>query len=132
MPGSRQESRQENRLPLEESDCLDIYLLGDDFTLAAGRQECEVVNVSKHGLMIRCDSKLAAHTQFRLRFHFESGNELTLFGVIRWVVTEQDRFLIGLKIEDKLGTDYLLWQNRLNRLLLEQQHNRHGSQQLSA
>lgn len=116
------DNRQENRLPLEESDCLDIYLLGDNFRLAAGRQECEILNVSKHGLMVRCDSKLEAHGEFRLRFHFESGNELTLFGTVRWSTVSRDRYLLGLKIDDKLGTDYLLWQNRLSRMVLEQAH----------
>ena len=79
------------------------------------------MNVSKHGLMVRCDSKLEAHGEFRLRFHFESGNELTLFGTVRWsVAASGNRYLMGLKIDDKLGTDYLLWQNRLSRLLLKQ------------
>ncbi|MFT5576011.1 MAG: hypothetical protein ACI89D_001531 [Bermanella sp.] len=113
------EYREENRLPLGQSDCLDIYLMGEDFQLAAGSKECQTLNISKHGLMVCCDSKLKQREQFRLRFHFESGSELSLFGTVRWAVKgSQNRFLMGLKIEDTLGTDYLLWQNRLSRLLL--------------
>ena len=115
------DNRRENRLPLAKSDCLDIYLLGDDFQLVAGRKECEVLNVSKHGLMVRCDCRLEPHAGFRLKFHFESGNELTLFGTVRWTVTaSKDRYLMGLRIDDKLGTDYLLWHNRLSRLVMQQ------------
>lgn len=132
------ENRQEYRLATEESNCLDIYLLGNNFQLTAGRNECEVLNISKHGLMIRCDSKLEQHSRFRLRFHFESGNELTLFGTVRWATAiPPDRFLMGLKIEDTLGTDYLLWQNRLSRLLLHrdnlhQESQHRDSDQMSA
>ncbi len=127
------EHRDENRLPLGESDCLEIFLLGDDFQLAAGRKECEVLNVSKHGLMVCCDSKLEPKTRFRLRFHFESGDELTLFGTVRWAATvSHDRFLMGLKIEDTLGTDYLLWHNRLSRLLLAHAEHQEQNKRLSA
>ncbi len=128
------DNRRESRLPPQDSSCLDIYLMGDDFQLAAGRKECEVLNVSKHGLMVRCDAPLKAQSQFRLRFDFEAGYDLTLYGTVRWAVpTATNRHLMGLKIEDHLGTDYLLWQNRLSLMLLKHSGNlRKDDDQLSA
>lgn len=113
--------RREDRLPANDPNCLDIYQHGHDFQLLAGNEACEVLNISKNGLMIRCKQPLRPHESFRLRFHFENGNELTLFGTVRWSLRDDHGgYRLGLRLEDTLGTDYLLWRNRLSRLLLKQ------------
>lgn len=115
------EQRAEERYITAEPDCLDIYPKGDSYQLIVSREECEITNISKHGLMVRCATPLRAQQSFRLRFHLESGNELTLFGSVRWVVSDgNQQYLMGLLLEDTLGTDYLLWQNRLSKMLLNQ------------
>ena len=115
------DQRREDRFPADDPNCLDIYQHGQDFQLLAGSDACEVLNISKNGLMIRCQKSLRPQESFRLRFHFENGNELTLFGTVRWMVSDSlGGYRLGLRLEDTLGTDYLLWRNRLSLLLLKQ------------
>lgn len=127
------ESRTEPRFDTHEADCLDIYQDGDGFRVLASREECEITNISKHGLMVRCKTTLAAYERFRLRLHLDSGNELTLYGTVRWSVPDgSGNYLLGLLLEDTLGTDYLLWQNRLSKLLLNQARAGLDNRQLTA
>jgi len=113
------DNRSEPRYTARDADCLDIYQDGSGFKILASREACEITNISKHGLMIRCDAPLEDFERFRLRFHLESGDDLTLFGNVRWRVPDgSGHYLFGLQLEDRLGTDYLLWQNRLSKLLL--------------
>ncbi|WP_372748155.1 PilZ domain-containing protein [Litorivivens sp.] len=111
--------RIEKRYQTADDHCLDIYLQNGGYSIVASREECQVTDISKHGLKVRCINPLRVFERFRLRFHLESGNDLTLFGTVRWVVAEGgNRYLMGLLLEDTLGTDYLLWQNRLSKMLL--------------
>lgn len=127
------DSRSEPRFDTLDSDCLDIYQEGDSFRVLASREQCEITNISKHGLMVRCKLPLDAFERFRLRFHLDSGNELTLYGTVRWSVPDgAGNYLLGLLLEDTLGTDYLLWQNRLSKLLLNQARAGLDTQQLTA
>ncbi len=113
------DNRSEPRYSERDADCLDIYQEGDGFRILASREECEITNISKHGLMIRCNAPLETFERFRLRLSLDSGNELTLFGSVRWSVPDgAGSHLLGLLLEDRLGTDYLLWQNRISKLLL--------------
>lgn len=127
------DNRSEPRYNTQDSDCLDIYQDGTSFRILASREECEITNISKHGLMVRCKTPLDTFERFRLRFHLESGNELTLYGTVRWSVPDgAGNYLLGLLLEDVLGTDYLLWQNRLSKLLLTQAQIGLKESQLSA
>lgn len=113
------DKRNEQRYQTSDSTCLDIYLQDGGFSMVASRDECQVTDISKHGLKVRCANPLSVFERFRLRFHLESGNGLSLFGTVRWVVPDgPSHYVMGLLLEDTLGTDYLLWQNRLSKMLL--------------
>ncbi len=113
------DKRSEQRYQTSDRTCLDIYLQGGGFSMVASRDECQVTDISKHGLKVRCANPLSVFERFRLRFHMESGNALSLFGTVRWVVPDgASHYVMGLLLEDTLGTDYLLWQNRLSKMLL--------------
>lgn len=108
------EQRREHRF--EPDTPVSIHFLGSDGDMpeAVGF----ISNVSPHGVLISTNatnSPAVSKEPLRVRLHVGGSQSFDLLGEVRWRKPIGYHNELGLLLFESKGTDYLLWQNHVNR-----------------